>query len=53
MKLLTMKGMDLPIKITARNVDSELYWETKCWEASKKSSVFKNIVAAEHGGSYK
>ena len=37
---------ELPITVTARNVDYEFYWEKKCKQLS-------NCKKEDHGGSYK
>lgn len=38
--------MDLPITITAKNVDFEFYWEKKC-------KALKNCKKEDHGNSFK
>jgi len=38
--------VNLPITITARNVDYEFYWEKKC-------KALRNCKKEDHGGSFK
>ena len=40
---------DLPITVTARNINQEFYWEEKC----KRDPRMKNVKKEQHGNSYK
>lgn len=40
---------DLPITVTARNINQEFYWQEKC----ENEPLMKNIKKEQHGNSYK
>lgn len=44
--IVRLTDKNLPITITARNINYEFYWEEKCKE-------LVNVKVEQHGGSYK
>lgn len=47
--IVKMTDHDLPITVTARNINQEFYWEEKC----RRDPRMKNIKKEQHGNSYK